>query len=149
MIYTPAARSGFTTSGTAACVGRSPASVMSTFVVRFAFPSRERTCTKSHTIRRLFAAFALMVMCLCSCHESEPQRTIEPFLKIKAGMSKSEVAELIPFEPVGSGGSGIAQDYYQLSDGTIVSVFWTQGVLFVQHDGKSLPEFALQLEAER
>lgn len=111
-----------------------------TSVSIFAFLSREPSYDDKFMAVLRSAATTLAILCLCSCQKSETQRTIGPFLEIEMGMSRSQVAEIVQFEPYGAGGSGIARDYYRLSDGTTVSVLWTQGVFAVRHDGVSINE---------
>jgi len=65
---------------------------------------------------------------------TQESRVLEPFLAIKKGMSRAEVSNLAGRVPDYSGGFGIANDNYELSDGSYVQIAWLYGeVVDVQH----------------
>lgn len=77
----------------------------------------------------------------CRTHSAEPAaspetsaRTLEPFLRLKLGMTAEEVAAIIPFEPLGNIGSGLWIDAYLLDDGSWVHVAYGGNSLnYVKH----------------
>lgn len=69
------------------------------------------------------------------------EKTIDPFLKVKKGMSEEDVNKLVKFKPSRNVGHGIPIDLYELKDGSSVKIGWVSGkVLYVRHGDKVLVE---------